>query len=57
MAGNIPGKHGWIVTAMPGAGGARSIKYFVNAAAQSRTILDAVLPPSIMLSLLRNKKK
>ena len=55
MAGNIPGKPGWIVTAMPGAGGARSIKYIVNAAAQNGTILGAVLPPSILSPLLRKK--
>ena len=34
MAANIPGKPTWVVKAMPGAGGARSIKYIVNAAAQ-----------------------
>ena len=55
MAGNIPGKPSWIVTAMPGAGGARSIKYIVNAAAQNGTILGAVLPPAILSPLLRKK--
>jgi len=55
MAGNIPGKPNWIVTAMPGAGGARSIKYIVNAGAQNGTILGAVLPPSILSPLLRKK--
>lgn len=55
MAGNIPGKPSWIVTAMPGAGGARSIKYIVNAAAQDGTIMGAVLPPSILSPLLRKK--
>ena len=47
MAGRIPGKPNWIVTAMPGAGGARSIKYIVNAAAQNGTIIGAVLPPAM----------
>lgn len=55
MAKNIPGKPKWIVTAMPGAGGARSIKYIVNAAAQNGTILGAVLPPAILSPLLRKK--
>jgi tripartite-type tricarboxylate transporter receptor subunit TctC len=53
MAGKIPGKPSWIVTAMPGAGGARSIKYIVNAAAQDGTVIGAVLPPSILSPLLR----
>ena len=55
MAGRIPGKPSWIVTAMPGAGGARSIKYIVNAAAQNGTIFGAVLPPAILSPLLRKK--
>jgi tripartite-type tricarboxylate transporter receptor subunit TctC len=55
MAGNIPGKPTWVVTAMPGAGGARSIKYIVNAAAQDGTTIGAVLPPSILSPLLRKK--
>lgn len=53
MAPRIPGSPSWIVTAMPGAGGARSIKYIVNAAAQDGTIMGAVLPPSILSPLLR----
>jgi tripartite-type tricarboxylate transporter receptor subunit TctC len=53
MAGNIPGNPTWIVKAMPGAGGARSIKYIVNAAAQDGTTIGAVLPPSILSPLLR----
>ena len=55
MAGNIPGEPTWIVKAMPGAGGARSIKYIVNAAAQDGTTIGAVLPPSILSPLLRKK--
>jgi len=55
MAGNIAGKPTWIVKAMPGAGGARSIKYIVNAAAQDGTTIGAVLPPSILSPLLRKK--
>ncbi len=55
MAGNIPGKPTWVVKAMPGAGGARSIKYIVNAAAQDGTTIGAVLPPSILSPLLRKK--
>lgn len=53
MTANIPGNPSWIVTAMPGAGGARSIKYIVNAGAQDGTILGAVLPPAILSPLLR----
>ncbi|MBT5047103.1 MAG: hypothetical protein HOM58_01255 [Rhodospirillaceae bacterium] len=55
MAKNIPGKPSWVVKAMPGAGGARSIKYIVNAAAQNGTTIGAVLPPSILSPLLRKK--
>ena len=55
MAANIPGKPTWVVKAMPGAGGARSIKYIVNAAAQGGTTIGAVLPPSILSPLLRKK--
>lgn len=55
MAERIPGKPSWIVTAMPGAGGARSVKYIVNAAAQNGTVIGAVLPPSILSPLLRKK--
>ena len=55
MAANIPGKPNWVVKAMPGAGGARSIKYIVNAAAQGGTTIGAVLPPSILSPLLRKK--
>jgi tripartite-type tricarboxylate transporter receptor subunit TctC len=53
MVNHIPGKPDWIVTAMPGAGGARSIKYIVNAAAQDGTVIGAVLPPAILSPLLR----
>ncbi len=55
MADKIPGKPTWIVKAMPGAGGARSVKYIVNAAAQNGTVMGAVLPPSILSPLLRKK--
>lgn len=55
MAANIPGNPTWVVKAMPGAGGARSIKYIVNAAAQDGTTIGAVLPPSILSPLLRKK--
>jgi tripartite-type tricarboxylate transporter receptor subunit TctC len=55
MAGRIPGKPSWVVKAMPGAGGARSIKYIVNAAPQDGTTMGAVLPPSILSPLLRKK--
>ncbi len=53
MADRIPGKPGWIVTAMPGAGGARSIKYIVNAAPQDGTVIGVVLPPAVISPLLR----
>lgn len=52
---HIPGNPSWVVTAMPGAGGARSIKYIVNAAAQDGTVVGVVLPPSILSPLLRPK--
>lgn len=52
---HIPGKPDWVVTAMPGAGGARSMKYIRNAAAQNGTVIGAVLPPSILSPLLRKK--
>lgn len=52
---NIPGNPNWVVTAMPGAGGARSVKYIVNAGAQDGTLIGAVLPPSILSPLLRPK--
>ena len=55
MTGKIPGKPSWIVTAMPGAGGARSIKFIVNAAAQDGTVIGAVLPPAVISPLLRKK--
>lgn len=50
---HIPGKPDWVVQAMPGAGGSRSIKYIVNAAAQDGTVIGVVLPPSILSPLLR----
>jgi len=53
MADNVPGKPNWVVTAMPGAGGARSVKYIVNAAAQDGTVIGVVLPPAILSPLLR----
>ncbi|MEK9682943.1 MAG: tripartite tricarboxylate transporter substrate-binding protein [Rhodospirillaceae bacterium] len=52
---NIPGKPNWVVTAMPGAGGARSVKYIVNAAAQDGTVVGVVLPPAVISPLLRPK--
>src|SRR5690606_29401309 len=53
MPAHIPGKPDWVVTSMPGAGGARSVKYIVNAAAQDGTIIGAVLPPAVISPLLR----
>lgn len=53
MVKHIPGKPDWVVTAMPGAGGARSVKYIVNAAAQDGTVLGVVLPPAVISPLLR----
>lgn len=55
MVRHIPGNPDWVVTAMPGAGGARSMKYINNAAAQDGTVIGAVLPPSILSPLLRKK--
>jgi len=52
---HIPGNPSWVVTAMPGAGGARSMKYIENAAAQDGTVVGVVLPPSILSPLLRPK--
>ena len=52
---HIPGNPDWIVQAMPGAGGARSMKYIKSAAAQDGTVIGAVLPPSIISPLLRKK--
>ncbi len=52
---HIPGNPEWVVTAMPGAGGARSMKYINNAAAQDGTVVGVVLPPSILSPLLRKK--
>lgn len=51
---HIPGKPDWIVTSMPGAGGARAVKYIVNAAAQDGTIIGAILPPAVISPLLRS---
>ena len=53
MTKHIPGNPDWVVQAMPGAGGARSIKYIVNAAPQDGTVIGAVLPPAILSPLLR----
>ena len=53
MVKHIPGNPDWVVTAMPGAGGARSVKYIVNAAAQNGTVIGVVLPPAIISPLLR----
>jgi tripartite-type tricarboxylate transporter receptor subunit TctC len=53
MVKHIPGKPDWVVTAMPGAGGARSVKYIFNAAAQDGTVIGAVLPPAVLSPLLR----
>ena len=53
MTKHIPGNPDWIVTAMPGAGGARSIKYIVNAAAQDGSVIGVVLPPAVISPLLR----
>jgi len=50
---HMPGNPDWVVQAMPGAGGARSIKYIVNAAAQDGTVIGVVLPPAILSPLLR----
>ncbi len=55
IGANTPGKANWVVTAMPGAGGARAVKYIVNAAAQDGTIVGAVLPPAVLSPLLRPK--
>jgi tripartite-type tricarboxylate transporter receptor subunit TctC len=55
IVGNIPGNPSWVVTAMPGAGGARSVKYIVNAAAQDGTVIGVILPPAILSPLLRKK--
>ena len=52
---HIPGNPNWVVTAMPGAGGARSMKYIKNAAPQDGTVIGAVLPPSIISPLLRKE--
>jgi len=52
---HIPGRPEWVVTAMPGAGGARSMKYINHAAAQDGTVMGVVLPPSILSPLLRKK--
>lgn len=52
---HIPGNPGWVVTAMPGAGGARSMKYINSAAAQDGTVVGVVLPPSVIAPLLRKK--
>lgn len=49
----IPGNPSWVVTAMPGAGGARSVKYIINAAAQDGTVIGVILPPAILSPLLR----
>jgi len=53
MVRHIPGAPSWVVTAMPGAGGARSVKYIVNAAAQDGTVIGVLLPPSVISPLLR----
>jgi tripartite-type tricarboxylate transporter receptor subunit TctC len=53
MVRYIPGHPDWVVTAMPGAGGARSIKYVVNAGAQDGTVIGVVLPPAVISPLLR----
>jgi tripartite-type tricarboxylate transporter receptor subunit TctC len=53
IVNHIPGKPEWVVTAMPGAGGSRSVKYIVNAAAQDGTVVGVVLPPAILSPLLR----
>ncbi len=50
---HIPGNPEWVVTAMPGAGGARSMKYINQAAAQDGTVMGVVLPPSVISPLLR----
>lgn len=55
MVRHLPGNPEWIVQAMPGAGGARSVKYIVNAAAQDGTVIGAVLPPAVISPLLRKK--
>jgi tripartite-type tricarboxylate transporter receptor subunit TctC len=54
MVKYIPGNPSWVVTAMPGAGGARSVKYIVNAAAQDGAVIGVVLPPAIISPLLRS---
>jgi len=53
MVKYIPGEPSWVVTAMPGAGGARSVKYIVNAAAQDGSVIGVVLPPAVISPLLR----
>jgi tripartite-type tricarboxylate transporter receptor subunit TctC len=53
MPAHIPGNPEWVVQAMPGAGGARSIRYIVNAAPQDGTVIGVVLPPSVLSPLLR----
>ncbi len=50
---HIPGNPEWVVQAMPGAGGARSVKFIENAAAPDGTVVGVLLPPAVISPLLR----
>lgn len=56
MGKYLPGNPTIVVQAMPGAGGARMMRYLYNAAPKDGTALGAVLPFAVIAPLLRNVK-
>lgn len=53
MKKHIPGHPTMLVEAKPGAGGAKSMDYILNAVAKDGTFIGAVLPPAVVAPLLR----
>jgi len=50
---HIPGYRNMPVEPKPGADGAKSMDYILNAVAKDGTFIGAVLPPAVVASLLR----
>ncbi len=53
LKNHIPGHPTMLIEAKPGAGGAKSMDYVLNAASKDGTNIGAVLPPAVVAPLLR----
>ena len=53
MKNHLPGNPTFLIEPKPGAGGAKSMDFIMNAAVQDGTNIGAVLPPAVTAPLLR----